>query len=173
MKKARPTSGKLLLALMSILESKEKLYDCTFLDLFAGSGRVGIEALKRGAGTVYFVESLKDRAAEITNAIPSECKEFSAVLALELRRALSWLKKRGLVFDVIFADPPYNEGWNKTLVPILEKNHLLLKDDGVFIYEHFARENIEYSTWKLMESRSYGDSAITFFSLNIDDREGF
>jgi 16S rRNA G966 N2-methylase RsmD len=65
---------------------------------------------------------------------------------------------------VIFADPPYNEGWNKTLVPVLEKNQMLLKDDGVFIYEHPVRENIDYSTWKLIESRFYGESALTFFS---------
>jgi 16S rRNA (guanine(966)-N(2))-methyltransferase RsmD len=164
MKEVRPTSGKLLLAIMSILNSKGKLYSCSFLDLFAGTGRVGIEALKRGADMVYFVEVLKSRASEIINAIPSDHKDHSAVLAFELRRAISWLLKRGLSFDVIFADPPYNEGWNKTLVPILEKSHTLLKEDGVFVYEHFARENIDYSTWKLIESRYYGESALTFFS---------
>ena len=164
MKEVRPTSGKMLLALMSILGSRGKLHGCSFLDLFAGTGRVGIEALKRNAGLVCFVETLKNRAEEITNAIPTDYKERSTVLAIELRRALSWLIKREIVFDVIFADPPYNEGWNKTLVPVLEKNHLLLKDDGVFIYEHSARENIDYSTWKLAESRFYGESAFTFFS---------
>jgi len=164
MKEVRPTSGKLLLALVNILESKGKLHGCIFLDLFAGTGRVGIEALKHNAGMVYFIETLKSRAAEIKNAIPFDYKDQSAVLAMELRRALSWLIKRGRIFDVIFADPPYNEGWNKTLVPILENNHLLLKDDGMFIYEHSARESINYSTWKLAESRFYGESALTFFS---------
>jgi len=163
MKEVRPTSGKSLLALMSILESKGKLYNCTFLDLFAGTGRVGIEALKHGAGMVYFAETLKSRAGEIKHRIPSEYNEISAVLALELRRALSWLTKRGVTFDVIFADPPYNEGWNQTLVPIMEKNHALLKDDGMFIYEHSALESIDYDAWKLMESRFYGESALTFF----------
>jgi len=164
MKEVRPTSGRMLLALMSILGSKGKLNGCSFLDLFAGTGRVGIEALRRNAGLVYFVETLKSRAVEITKAIPHDYKDRSTVLAIELRRALSWLIKRGLTFDVIYADPPYNEGWDKTLVPVLEKNHLLLKDDGVFIYEHSARENIDYSTWKLTESRFYGESAFTFFS---------
>ena len=164
MKEVRPTSGKLLLALMSILESKRKLYNCLFLDLFAGTGRVGIEALNRGAEAVYFVETLKNRALDITNSVPLEYKNLSTVLSLELRRAFNWLIKRGIIFDIIFADPPYNEGWNKTLVPALEKNHLLLKDDGVFIYEHPAKENIDYSAWKLSESRTYGESAISFFS---------
>ena len=163
MKEVRPTSGKTLLALMSILESRGKLYNCTFLDLFSGTGRVGIEALKRGAGMVYFAETLKSRAGEIKSAIPSKYNEISVVLALELRRALSWLIKRDITFDVIFADPPYNEGWNQALVPILEKNHTLLKDDGVLIYEHSALENIDFSTWELMESRYYGESALTFF----------
>ena len=164
MKEVRPTSGKLLLAIMSILESKGKLYNCTFLDLFAGTGRVGIEALRRGAGVVYFTETIKSRAAEINRTIPSEYNEISIVLALELRRATSWLIKKGIVFDVIFADPPYNEGWNKTLVPILEKNHTLLKDDGVFVYEHSVKENIDCEEWKLIETRLYGESALTFFS---------
>jgi 16S rRNA (guanine(966)-N(2))-methyltransferase RsmD len=164
MKEVRPTSGKTLLALMSMLESKGKICNCAFLDLFAGTGRVGIEALKRGADAVCFVEVLKSRAIEIMNAISPDYKEISAVLALELRRALSWLTKRERVFDVIFADPPYNEGWNKTLVPILEKNHTLLKNNGLFIYEHYAREKIDYSTWKLVESRFYGESVLTFFS---------
>lgn len=164
MKEVRPTSGKVLLALMSILKSKSKLHGCSFLDLFAGTGRVGIEALKCGADMVYFVEILKSRAAMITNAIPAEYKDRSAVLSIELRRALNWLTKRGFAFDVIFADPPYNEGWDKTLVTILEANHLLLKDGGVFIYEHFNRESIDYSAWNLAESRIYGESALTFFS---------
>ena len=163
MKEVRPTSGKLLLALMSILESKGKLYNCSFLDLFAGTGRVGIEALKRGAEKVFFVETLKSRAMDINDAILPEYKECSSVLSLELRRALSWLMKRGIAFDVIFADPPYNEGWDKALASILQKNHLLLKDDGVFVYEHYAKENIDNSTWKLIESRVYGESALTFF----------
>jgi len=164
MKEVRPTSGKLLLALMSILESKGKLYNCAFLDLFAGTGRVGVEVLRRGADEVYFVEVLKNRASEITKATTLKFKDKSTVLALELRRALNWLIKRGLTFDVIFADPPYNEGWNKTLVPILEKSHLLLKDDGLFIYEHHFREVVEYSSWELLFSRVYGESALTFFS---------
>ena len=163
MKEVRPTSSKLLLALMNILESKGKLKDSLFLDLFAGTGRVGVEALKRGAGMVYFVETVKGRAIDIKKAIPPEYKDRSVVLAVELRRVLSWLTEHELFFDVIFADPPYNEGWDKALVPILEKNSLLLKDDGLFIYEHSSRENIDCSAWKMMESRTYGDSVLTFF----------
>ena len=94
MKDVRPTSGKVLGALFNILGDIEGK---KFLDLFAGTGRVGIEALKHGAESCVFVESVKNRADAIKKLIPEEI-----ILSLDIRRAVSWLVKREMKFDFIY-----------------------------------------------------------------------
>jgi 16S rRNA (guanine(966)-N(2))-methyltransferase RsmD len=168
MKDVRPTAGRVLLALFSILGKMEGV---SFLDLFAGTGRVGIEALKRGACPVVMVEVLKDRARHIEGAIPKGAMDTGSalVLSLELRRAMAWLVKRGCIFDVVFADPPYSQGWGKTLlhVQFLTK---VLKREGVLVVEHALREPLEVSLpWAVTDARSYGETALTF--LNNTERE--
>jgi 16S rRNA (guanine(966)-N(2))-methyltransferase RsmD len=158
-KDARPTSGRVLLALFAILGSLDGL---DFLDLFAGTGRVGIEALRRGAASVVLAEALKDRARAIGQAVPEESRERATVLALELRRALAWLARRGLAFDVVFADPPYNEGWGASLLGVrdLEKT---VKSGGLLVVEHASREKLGVaSPWAVADARTYGETALTF-----------
>jgi 16S rRNA (guanine(966)-N(2))-methyltransferase RsmD len=159
MKDVRPTAGRVLLALFSILGSMERI---SFLDLFAGTGRVGIEALKRGAFSVVMVEVLKDRARGIERAIPEESRDRAVVLSLELRRAVAWLVRRKCVFDVVFVDPPYSEGWGKTL---LQVNSLtkILKREGALVVEHALREPLEvFPPWTVTDVRSYGEIGLTF-----------
>ncbi|MDR3231848.1 MAG: RsmD family RNA methyltransferase [Synergistaceae bacterium] len=172
MKEVRPTTGRVLLALFSILGSMcPPPEGGTFLDLFAGTGQVGIEALKRGASSVVMVEVLKARAADIERALPPGRGDDAVVLSLELRRALSWLTRRERVFDVVFADPPYNEGWGATL--LREKNLIgVLKQEGILVVEHASKEDLFVpETWSLVDVRSYGGSALTFLKRgNVSPR---
>jgi len=163
-KDVRPTSGKVLLALFSILGGADGLENASFLDLFAGTGRVGIEALKRGASSVVMVEVLKDRARAIENAIPAEFADTDKafVLSLEIRRAIAWLVRREALFDIIFADPPYNEGWGASLLYTknLEK---ILKPGGVMVIEHATRETLDVPpSWAVRDVRAYGENTLTF-----------
>ena len=165
MKDVRPTSGKVFLALFNILGDLE---NAAFLDLFAGTGRVGVEALRRGACRVVMVEVLKNRARDIERAIPTEFAgtERAVVLALELRRAVAWLIKRENLFDVIFADPPYNEGWGVSLLHTrgLEK---ILKDGGILVVEHASRETLDVPPmWAVKDVRVYGETTLTFVERN-------
>lgn len=157
MKDVRPTSGKVLQALFNILGGINGL---EFLDLFAGTGHVGLEALKRGAGSCVFVESVRQRADAIKKLSPAA---GSLVLSLEVRRAVSWLVKRGMKFNVIFADPPYNSGWCDEIlkIPNLEN---LFNDDCVFVLEHSARENFEinHDGFELISQREYGETCLSF-----------
>jgi 16S rRNA (guanine(966)-N(2))-methyltransferase RsmD len=163
MKEVRPTSGRVLLALFSILGGLE---GADFLDLFAGTGRVGIEALRRGALSVVLVETLKDRARAIGQAIPAEFADRATVLSLELRRGAAWLARRGRVFDVVFADPPYNEGWGASLLRTADLTKLM-KKGGVMVVEHASREALAVpEPWILAESRAYGETALTFLRLS-------
>ncbi len=158
MKEARPTTGKALLALFNILGN---VIELNFLDLFAGSGRVGFTALQKGAANVTFVESERKRALEIKN----KCKLGADVLCLDVRRALPKLIKEGKNFDIIFADPPYELGWNKELISLFEKYSSILADDGVFIYEHSNQEvpaMLDDTVWQ-KQDRAYGLSVFSFY----------
>jgi 16S rRNA (guanine(966)-N(2))-methyltransferase RsmD len=164
------------LALFSILsggEAGKGFKNAVFLDLFAGTGRVGIEALRRGAPSVVMVEVLRDRARAIERSISEDFAEAGkvVVLSLELRRAIAWLLKRERLFDVAFADPPYNEGWGKSLLYTkgLEK---LLKPEGIFVVEHASREGLEVpQPWVVTDARTYGETTLTF--LRIIHQEAF
>lgn len=177
MKDARPTSGRVLLALFSILGSlpvSENNIDWqafSFLDLFAGTGRVGEEALRRGAHPVVFVETLKNRAKQIEAELQKAGHE-GLVLALELRRALVWLTKREFYFDVIFADPPYNEGWGKVLLSI-ENLPGILRNEGILVIEHASREALTFTDlWSHLDSRAYGETTLSFFKKRQTTKEG-
>ena len=160
MKDVRPTSGRVISALFSILGGRVE--GAEFLDLFAGTGRVGIEAMKRGARSV-FVESVKSRADEIRRNAGE-----SLVLSLEVRRAVSWLVKREMKFDIIFADPPYNSGWCDT-VPVIPNLSALFADDAVMVIEHSAREPLALTTnpnnLEVVSSREYGETCLTFLKM--------
>ncbi len=158
MKDVRPTSGKVLQALFNILGDIDEK---NFLDLFSGTGRVGLEALKRGAGSCVFVESVKQRAEAIKKFAP----DSAVILSLEIRRAVSWLVKREMKFDIIFADPPYNSGWCDEILtlPNIEK---LFADDCVFIIEHSSREPMSIkNNFEIISSRDYGETRLTFLKL--------
>lgn len=188
MKDVRPTSGRVLSAFFSILG--EKVEGAKFLDLFAGTGRIGLEALKRGAASCVFVENVKARADELRGrvGVPREQRVLIAgregmtngqhsdagrgeilVLSLEVRRAVSWLVKREMKFDVIFADPPYNSGWCEVL-PSLQNLRNLFADDAVFVIEHSSRENFSLSDsvsenpnfLEIISVREYGKTCLTF-----------
>lgn len=157
MKDVRPTSGRVISALFSILGGKVE--GAEFLDLFAGTGRVGIEAMKRGARSV-FVESVKSRADDIRRNAGE-----SLVLSLEVRRAVSWLVKRDMKFGIIFADPPYNSGWCETL-PAIPNLAAVFADDAVMVIEHSVREplalNVNPNDLEVVSSREYGETCLTF-----------
>lgn len=151
MKDIRPTSGRVLSALMSILG--ERVQGAKFLDLFAGTGRVGFEALERGAESCVFVESVKARAEDIRRRSGE-----NIVLGLEVRRAVSWLVKRGMKFDVIFADPPYCAGWCEVLPGIAGLGELFA-EGAVMVIEHSVREELVG-----FDTREYGETCLTFLT---------
>ena len=187
MKDVRPTSGRVLSALFNILGDIEGK---RFLDLFAGTGRVGLEALKRNAEECVFVESVKSRAEEIRKSYPSVNKLTSplirgdkseklaphdkgeraiygkgVILSLDIRRAITWLVKREMKFDIIFADPPYNSGWCEVL-PTLQNLNKIFADETVFIIEHSVREPLTLKdnphNLEIISQRDYGETVLTF-----------
>lgn len=164
MKEVRPTTGKALQALFNILGN---LRGKTFLDLFSGTGRVAFEACRRGAAPVVSAELVRARSRDIWKA---NSYEDHIHLCMDVRKALSWVARRNMVFDVIFADPPYEAGWGKTLPDLISGRRDLLSETGVFILEHSKSEDIIIPDGMILsQERTYGRSVFSF--MKIEKRE--
>jgi len=150
MRDLRPTSSKVRQALFNILYD---VSDLSFLDLFAGTGEIGITALKKGAKPVYFIEIEKKRASDIKKKALKISNDFK-VLSLD---ALKFLKNSKENFDVIFADPPYSY---KNYDKLIEEAKKHLNDGGVFILEH--RSNMTFNADK---EKKYGDTILSFWYI--------
>lgn len=166
--KERPTSDFLKENIFNILGSLE---DKNFLDLFAGSGSVGLEAASRYAREVYFVEKNK-RLADILKKNISACcqNDRCYVMVAESEKALLNLFKRGLRFDIIFADPPYNRNLvNATLTYL--NHYTIMAKDGMFVVQHSIKETFDHTMdhLEMTDQRKYGENALTFFKWREND----
>lgn len=118
----RPTTDRIKETLFNVLSPL--LADCAFLDLFAGSGAIGIEALSRGASEAVFIEKDRRAAACIQeNLIFTKLKERATILTMDVRKGLSSLEGRP-PFDVIFMDPPYGKGLGDAALDCLKTSSL-------------------------------------------------
>ena len=138
----------------------------TGLDLYAGTGSVGIEMLRRGAERVDFVEVVRSRAGLISRAIEREGYEsISAVHRMDAMAALNRLK--GRTFDIVFADPPYEINPAEQIVRTLRRNRML-EPGAWIILEHSTRLKLPDSLdgASTIRKRRYGDSAITVYSID-------
>ena len=131
----RPTTDRIKETLFNILQPE--LLDCRFLDLFSGSGGIGIEALSRGASYAVFVEKNPKAAACIReNLTFTKLAEDGKLLNMDVLQALRSLEGKG-AFDIIFMDPPYN---NELERQVLE----YLKDSTVIIVEADLQTDFSY-----------------------------
>jgi 16S rRNA (guanine966-N2)-methyltransferase len=163
--KERPTSDFLREALFNLLGS---LPEKTFLDLFAGSGSVGIEAASRGAKEIFFIEKDKRIAAVAQKNIDlcgfdKKCR----VLVQDIRTGLSGLYKNKYVFDIVFADPPYSQRLVEETIKLLNENPVIT-EESVIVIQHSTREDFGSSLDKkviLIDQRKYGDNVLTFLKM--------
>jgi 16S rRNA (guanine966-N2)-methyltransferase len=154
----RPTTGKVREAIFSILQ--HDLPDADVLDLFAGSGALGIEAISRGAASAVLVENKFQAAAVIRKNLELCGLELRLIMA-DYKKGANILSSEGQKFDLIFADPPYGSIPFHTLYDQLV-GFSLFKPGGLFILEHAGGE--EPPSDKLIKTRRFGDSAVSFFS---------
>lgn len=163
----RPTQDRVREALFSML--MHEIPGARFLDLFAGSGGVGLEALSRGAADCTFVELAPRHLAVLRANVAS----LAAGARCRPARAdvFSWLETfAGEPFDVAFADPPYELGVEKGYAGILtslsERN--VVRPGGLFIAEMTSRQIPETSpAWDLCRDRVYGQTRIAVYKRSI------
>jgi 16S rRNA (guanine966-N2)-methyltransferase len=166
---ARPTTDFVRQAVFSILS--EKVENARVLDLFAGSGALGLEALSRGASSCVFVDDFRQASAVIAENLAKARLEGGHVVKADV---LSYLKRDASTYDLIFADPPYWKHYgDKDHVSDLLKSGLIrprLAPGGWLIAEISAHQKSPVSDdFILTDRREYGSSAVLFYQESPRD----
>ncbi len=160
--KIRPTADNVREALFNILA--DRVTDARVLDLFAGTGGVGIEALSRGAEHVTFVES----SAAVARLLQANLKSsgFEEQAELRLMPVSRFLKHAGVApYDIIFLDPPYGTRDTEKVLPSLGAD-VMIRPNGVVIVEHFHKSPLvdQFGDLVLMKTYRYGDSCLSVYA---------
>lgn len=162
----RPTANMVRQALFTKLQFE--ISGKRFLDLFAGSGAIGIEALSRGAGRVVFVDksplAINIIKQNISNTITGN-RQFEVVHA-DFKRALETFFEK---FDFIFLDPPYKSNFYLEAANLILKNNLL-SNGGMLICEHEAKSPFEISGFKVISRKKYGTKMLSYFMKEEDSQ---
>lgn len=136
----RPTADRVKESLFNVLAGR--VVDADFLDLFAGSGNVGIEALSRGARSCVFVELMTPHLKVVEENLGSTgLKERAEMLRRDARAAVADLGKRERRFDLIFVDPPYAQDLVPAALTLIAE-HAVLAADGWVICEHHRKDPV-------------------------------
>jgi len=161
----RPTSDKVKGALFSILGSRLDLRGQRLLDLFAGAGALGIEALSRGAARVTFVDE-SPRATAILRHNLETCgfTDRAAIIGRTAERALTQLDTTPAAFDGVLLDPPYGKGLVDRCLQRLAAGSLLASGAWVMVEHHVGEAPAEsYGALRLTQSRRYGKTCLALF----------
>jgi 16S rRNA (guanine966-N2)-methyltransferase len=158
----RPTASKIRQAFFNILSAK--VPEADFLDVFSGTGLMGLEALSRGAGSLTAIEEARRMVRSLEDSLKLLGYE-GQVIAGDFRKVLATLPP--LQFDIIFSDPPYRSPFPTTVLLAVERFELL-KEDGVLAIEHARGYRFENENGRLQQydRREYGQTALSFFRLN-------
>jgi len=163
----RPTSDRVKESIFNILG--EEVEGKVVLDLFAGTGSLGIEALSRGATKVSFVEKSREALRLIKrNVLQCGMAGQSEILAKDVNRAIGILSQRGESFDLILMDPPYVKGLIQRTLLKLQSNRIH-RDESILVIEHNRREPLpkRIEGWDLLRERAIGDTVISFLTPRL------
>lgn len=161
-KQIRPTQDIVKKALFNIMGDVRGI---SFLELFAGSGAVGFEALSRGARPVVFVDSRSDSISAIQANIRSFAAEgHCLVMHQDAVRAVSFLSRSGKSFDIVFFDPPYHGDEAKNVLKTLEACDIVARA-GFVVIQHSKKEVLpeETANLKVVKQSRYGETVLSVY----------
>ena len=164
----RPTGARVRQSLFDILAPL--IPGCRFLDAFAGSGGVGLEALSRGASKVVLV----DKAASAVEAAKENARMLAStggevqVFRQDARTAMGALGDQGLQFDVVYLDPPYASDLYEPLIEAAGQSGLLA-EGGTLVAEHFKKRALPETIGRLTRTRAVrvGDHVLSFYAWAV------
>ncbi len=158
--RARPTLDRVREAVFNALGGR--VVDADVLDLFAGVGTLGIEALSRGARRAVFVERDPRTASGLrANLQAAGLADRAEVWREDALRALRRLAQRGDRFHLVFVDPPYRSGWLEKTLRVLATSPVL-RPEGVVVAEGAKGESVEVEGLEVTWHRAYGGTAVAF-----------
>lgn len=160
----RPTSDRVRESIFNVL--REEVAGKSILDLFAGAGSLGIEALSRGAESVTFVDASSGSINVLKRNLEKlKLKDKSTVIRMDGLKALKRLQQ---TFQMIFADPPYLRGFIQRIVDLIAQSEVLERD-GILILEHHKKETFSFPQEKLplIKQKRFGDTVISFLLKSV------
>ncbi len=156
----RPTAAKVRSALFDVLS--HQIIGASFLDLYAGTGAIGIEAISRGAHRAYFVEQDQQHLKNLENNLALCCfRDQSEVIS---GTASDFLKQIKQPFDLVFVDPPYESGEIEKMLISLKQGDMI-SPGGRLIFEHRRKQMLPEVIGKLHLEKQYpyGDTVLSFY----------
>lgn len=166
--KTRPTLERIREAVFNVLGSK--VVDAVVLDLFSGTGAIGIEALSRGARYCYFNDSDRNAKEVIwQNLLHCRLQEKARLYSIDALLLIDFLdKQQNIVLGLVYIDPPYNLGIYESILAKLEKSSLL-NEDSIVIAESNNKTMLPDKTGNLELTRknTYGDTIIWYYQYKI------
>jgi len=163
--KTRPTLDRVKESVFNILIPY--MADSKVLDLFSGSGNLGIEALSRGASKAVFVDQSRYCTGIIRKNLENvKFMDRAGILTMPVERAIPFLAREGEKFDIIFMDPPYNMNFIVKTLQLLDDFDIINKD-GIIACEHQKNEIAPDELGRLVKvkDRTYGDTLYSFYEL--------
>ena len=155
----RPTMDRVKESVFASIQNELK--NAIFLDLFAGTGNIGIEAISNGASICYFVDNNKIAIDNITNYINKfNIKSISHILNMDYNKALNYFIKNEIKFDIIYIDPPYKTNYINDIINTITNNNLL-NNDGLLIIENTNTNIINKNNLEIIKEKKYGNKYIT------------
>lgn len=159
----RPTTDRVKESLFNIMAGY--LEDALVLDIYAGTGSLGIEALSRGAKEAVFVDQSRECSGIIRdNLVHTKLIERSQIINCDVRTAIMKLSDLGRKFDLIFMDPPYRKNFVEETLNYLANSDIII-DNGLVVAEHEEMDKVpdQVGQIKLFRSQKYGKTILSFY----------
>ena len=163
----RPTSDKVKESLFNILQAR--IPGSIVLDLFSGTGNLGLESLSRGCEKAVFVEKSPAALAVLReNCRSLDYMEYTEIIPMDVSKALAFLSENKREFDIVFMDPPYDHDLEVPAIEALDKGNLV-KDDGVIVVEHLMQDEMPdcVGSFARYQIRKYGNTALSFYRKEL------